>query len=405
MNDRSANKNRLIIVAVALAIFATGLVWAQEKAVDPLVITLKAEKPEYRATERLNMRFAIVNTSAEVMNVLTWRTPLEGFNDDMFLVEKDDRRMPYLGRVVKRGALQPEDYVAVNPGDSISVVVDLAEAYGVYDAGDYTVEYQSALFDVSQEEPKTRLAKEVFRPKEVRTKAVSFTLLENRVRPALRKAPEFDYKWAEKTPVFKDCSQSRTNQLNSALSKAQDLVIGAQLALYICPEEKRPDALRYKKWFGSYTETRYDKVISNFDAIYHALAYETITFNCDCDENWYAYVYPSRPYEIWLCNAFWSAPLTGKDSKAGTIIHEVSHFYVVAGTDDYAYGHTACINLANNNPSQAINNADSYEYFAENDPSVEACGLPHIPLLVLAIVLIVIADSLLRRRRRATDTG
>lgn len=29
----------------------------------------------------------------------------------------------------------------------------------------------------------------------------------------------------------------------------------------------------------------------------------------------YAYVYPSSPYNIYLCNAFWSAPMTGTDSK------------------------------------------------------------------------------------------
>ncbi|MEO8196116.1 MAG: M35 family metallo-endopeptidase [Thermoanaerobaculia bacterium] len=29
---------------------------------------------------------------------------------------------------------------------------------------------------------------------------------------------------------------------------------------------------------------------------------------------------------------------TGTDSKAGTLVHEMSHFNVVASTDDHAYG-------------------------------------------------------------------
>jgi hypothetical protein len=53
-----------------------------------------------------------------------------------------------------------------------------------------------------------------------------------------------------------------------------------------------------------------------------------------CDSSYYAYVYPNRPYEIFLCNAFWSAPATGTDSKMGTIVHEMSHFIATADTDD-----------------------------------------------------------------------
>ena len=71
---------------------------------------------------------------------------------------------------------------------------------------------------------------------------------------------------------------------------------------------------------------------------------------------------------MYLCNAFWSAPSLGIDSKAGTLVHEMSHFTVVAGTSDYAYGTSACQRLASTNPKKAVNNADSHEYFAENTP-------------------------------------
>ena len=39
---------------------------------------------------------------------------------------------------------------------------------------------------------------------------------------------------------------------------------------------------------------------------------------------------------------------------------------MVAGTQDYAYGQTACRNLAITNPTNATKNADSHEYFAES---------------------------------------
>jgi peptidyl-Lys metalloendopeptidase len=92
---------------------------------------------------------------------------------------------------------------------------------------------------------------------------------------------------------------------------------------------------------------------------------QTFTFHCDCTDSSYAYVFANQPYHVHLCNAFWSAPATGTDSKAGTLIHETSHFSVVAGTQDYAYGQSACKSLAISNPTKATNNADSHEYFAE----------------------------------------
>ena len=55
----------------------------------------------------------------------------------------------------------------------------------------------------------------------------------------------------------------------------------------------------------------------------------------------------------------------------GTLVHEMSHFTVVAGTDDWAYGQSAAAALAVSNPARAIENADSHEYFAENTPPLE----------------------------------
>jgi peptidyl-Lys metalloendopeptidase len=69
-----------------------------------------------------------------------------------------------------------------------------------------------------------------------------------------------------------------------------------------------------------------------------------------------------------LGRVYWSAPATGTDSQAGTLIHEMSHFTVVAGTDDLADGQTAAEALATSDPDSAIRNADSHGYFAENSP-------------------------------------
>ncbi|HBI44476.1 MAG TPA: hypothetical protein DDY78_16735, partial [Planctomycetales bacterium] len=65
---------------------------------------------------------------------------------------------------------------------------------------------------------------------------------------------------------------------------------------------------------------------------------------------------------IWFCGAFWAAPATGADSKAGTVVHEHSHSD--ANTDDLTYGQTNARALATSKPDQAVRNADNYEYYA-----------------------------------------
>ncbi|KAF5320044.1 hypothetical protein D9758_018928 [Tetrapyrgos nigripes] len=67
-----------------------------------------------------------------------------------------------------------------------------------------------------------------------------------------------------------------------------------------------------------------------------------------------------------LTGSFWRAPNTGQDSRAGTLVHKSSHFTALAGTQDYAYGHPDCEDLAASDPGAAVNDADSHEYFVEN---------------------------------------
>ena len=127
---------------------------------------------------------------------------------------------------------------------------------------------------------------------------------------------------------------------------------------------------RYTTWFGAYASSRYGTASQHFVAIDNAIDQTggKIKINCGCNQSYYAYVYPTRPYEIFVCRAFWSAPNTGTDSRAGTLIHEMSHFNAVAGTDDHVYGQSSARSLAISNPADALDNADNHEYFAENTP-------------------------------------
>ncbi|MEO7430801.1 MAG: M35 family metallo-endopeptidase, partial [Dokdonella sp.] len=166
------------------------------------------------------------------------------------------------------------------------------------------------------------------------------------------------------TNSFVSCSNTRQTQLATARNSSVTYANNAKSYL-----NAGTAGSRYTWWFGTYNSGRYSTVRTHFTNIASALSSQPYTFNCGCNDSSYAYVYPTQPYKVYLCGAFWSAPNTGTDSRAGTLIHETSHFNIVAGTDDWAYGQTAAHNLAGSNTTRAVDNADSHEYFAENTPA------------------------------------
>jgi peptidyl-Lys metalloendopeptidase len=164
--------------------------------------------------------------------------------------------------------------------------------------------------------------------------------------------------------TYSRCTTTQASTIKSALTQAETYAINSRS--YLAANNL---ADRYTWWFGAVNSANASKVLANFTAIADAFATKPIKVDCGCKKTYYAYVYSNQPYTIYVCKAFWSAPLAGTDSKAGTLVHEMSHFSVVAGTNDWAYGQTNAHNLALTNVSQAISNADNHEYFAENTPA------------------------------------
>jgi len=161
---------------------------------------------------------------------------------------------------------------------------------------------------------------------------------------------------------YTGCTTTQKTKLSTAHANAKTMTTKALANLTSYPS----GSTLYKTWFGTYNSSRFTAVKNHFTAIGNVWANKNVTFDCSCNDDYYAYVYPSQPYKIYLCNAFWSAPATGRDSRAGTLVHETSHFSVVVGTQDYVYGASGAKSLAISNPAKAIMNADNHEYFAED---------------------------------------
>jgi hypothetical protein len=126
----------------------------------------------------------------------------------------------------------------------------------------------------------------------------------------------------------------------------------------------------FKTWFGTASEADRDVVRNRIDATLELNKnYDINKFQPASPKNRdaYAYVNPNDPeHRIYLGDPFWSAPATGADSKAGILSHEMSHFNDVGGTDDFAYGAGDAKQLAKDDPAQALNNADNFEFYLEN---------------------------------------
>ncbi|CEL61159.1 Peptidyl-Lys metalloendopeptidase OS=Grifola frondosa GN=MEP PE=1 SV=2 [Rhizoctonia solani AG-1 IB] len=167
-----------------------------------------------------------------------------------------------------------------------------------------------------------------------------------------------------KRALVRGCNNDQINQILTAADRANNMAHGAHGFLRDGPWATR----RWQEWFGGWDQNRYNLVWGHYDKI--RFNPPNFLYDCTCtDDGIYAYVLiPGHFQEVYLCGAFWRAPMEGTDSKAGTIVHEASHFPEYAGTADHAYGQGACRDLARNDPNRAAMNADSHEYFAENQP-------------------------------------
>ncbi len=332
---------------------------------ETLSVSLEAEQEEFRASDSLVMRFTLTNESNETLSVLKWHTPLDGFSSDMFLVERDGQRVPYLGIMVLREEPRPEDYIVLEPGESESVEFDLGEQYALVEAGNYTLQYKVDVLSAGTESPSilsTTAGKRSLSPRDVESSELTFTLMDDRVEQVSLMV----------VPGFYGCSENQQNILYDILPEAESMSLNAYASLTNLAQSERSHAERYLTWFGPYTADRYQKVVDNLEAIQGAFGHSQQSFNCapTCQPGWIAYVRKSQHYEINLCNSFWNYPVTGMHSQAGILVHEVSHFDAVASTDDHAYCWVQA-NCSALDPDKAIDNADSYRRFVENDPPLQ----------------------------------
>ncbi|WP_137172910.1 M35 family metallo-endopeptidase [Massilia sp. HP4] len=318
-------------------------------------VTVAPEKPTVERGDDVMVRVTLTNSSSTAQHLLRWRTPLDGVESPLFEVRRDGQPVRYLGRRIKRAPPGPADYVRLDPGASLSKTVELSRLYEMSVTGSYTIRYRSPAMPAPGAGVQAVVGELVSSPVSIWVNG----RLARGSKPAAM-APEPGGAGLS----YANCSNAQQEQLATAMDAGRAMTVDSHA--YLTAGKQYGE--RYTTWFGALDAARGARVTSNFTAIKDALESKPVKIDCDCDEPYFAYVYPARPYTVWVCRAFWAAAVTGTDSRGGTLLHELSHFDVVAATDDHVYGQAGAAELARSAPERAINNADSHEYFGENTP-------------------------------------
>lgn len=156
--------------------------------------------------------------------------------------------------------------------------------------------------------------------------------------------------------VYIQCTHQQQVQIEEAMDYAR---LMAQAAY---DRSLKPDEL-YKKWFGNPLLS--DKIIKDtYSKITITLQTATFKILCLGVPEEYAHVSRYDPFFIAIGGLFWKAPLTGIDSKASTLIHEVSHYAVVTDSIDRIHDYYLAQQYTVYFPWVTWDNSYSIEYYA-----------------------------------------
>ncbi|CAE6457987.1 unnamed protein product [Rhizoctonia solani] len=252
-------------------------------------------------------------------------------------------------------------FTVLAPGQSIEVEHDLAGVYNFTQSGEGAYSFGAA-----------NVFNYVDQSGELKTIEASSNSHQFKLSGKLAVPHGYTSSISRRAVSYTGCTSTQQSQISTAATSSNTYV--ANVNKYLAGISS--GTTRYTTWFGAFSTSRYNTVVSH----YKNIGTDATSTNYDCPacksesgidyDSTYAYVNPGSPGKIYLCGVFWSAPNTSTDSRAGTIVHENSHFTVNGGTDDHVYGQSAAKSLAKSNPNQAIDNADNHEYFAENNPAL-----------------------------------
>lgn len=130
--------------------------------------------------EKVNLKFTLKNGTDSPLYVLNWYTPLEGIGGEIFRVTYEGEPIPYEGIMASRATPTEEAYVFLNPGESVSAVVDLTPSYAFDRAGVYMIEFLSPrISHIAHSEDEMASTMEALGPVEIPSNPVYVELVDD----------------------------------------------------------------------------------------------------------------------------------------------------------------------------------------------------------------------------------
>ncbi|KIO33834.1 hypothetical protein M407DRAFT_178222 [Tulasnella calospora MUT 4182] len=351
---------RSSLLALCLAAASALAADLSVKVTGPTVVT---------SADNFTIKTVITNNGAEAVNLLDdpnsiltpkWKTNTFGIVGPNGIPAKFD------GVKLKwspASAIKNSHVTSIAPGESIELAHDVSGIYNLTEsgAGVYTIDALTD-FSVISHDGTVKTISASIQPHIARISGQLASFNPTSHQPTATRSKTMN----KRAIGYSGCSSSQKSLISSAASGAQTYITNA-ISYLNAHTSSTP---RFTTWFGSYTSSHHSTVLSHYSNLSGDPS--SVTYDCStCDAaDTFAYTYPSDPTHIYLCDVFWNAPTTGTDSKAGTIVHELTHFTNNGGTQDYAYGQSSAKSLASSSSNKAVMNADNHEYFAENNPSL-----------------------------------
>ncbi len=333
-------------------------------------------RPRYKLGERIVVKFTLKNISGETLTVLSRGTPLGLYGIRYVTVKFDGNELDYDGAFAKLAPPGEGEYSVIQPGGALSAELDITNVYPIEHTGKYTVsaEFNAVFFNAPPEEVE-----------EVNVPPVSFEVVAGDANDAPIKTLGAIARESEKLeeranepdtaanillpPITLNASDEERTLIRQAHYVAYRFLCYAYSNLSLGAEDENQ---HFYMVFGVHDPARFQLVKKVIGKIRDTLTREQITYQMtdpftepDYDTTFgYTFIGTRK---IYLCGAWKRAPLAASDSKMGTFAHELSHAICsVNKKSDEKYGRRECRALALSDPSHAVDNADSYEFFIES---------------------------------------
>ncbi|KAB5588004.1 Deuterolysin M35 metalloprotease [Ceratobasidium theobromae] len=362
-------------------IFAASLASALALSVSavPSISLAIGTSKQVNGVDNLTVTTIVHNTGNETLKLLNHPNSLLSTSEtDKFEISSENGSPEFIGTMVKYvpdyairqnyNNNDPASFTVLEPGQMHEITHNLAGMYNFTSTGarDYKLSAHNIFYHVDESGNLATI--EATTGSEPTTFGIAGELVS---KTAIERRQSHIVKRASPGPNFSQCAAAQKSDIQLAVVGAQSLTSAAIVYL----NNVKAATPRYTTWFGAYDKTRRDTVLNHLNAI--SGKFKTSTYDCKppsnghCGLGVFAYVFPSQPGTVYLCSDFWKSPQTGTDSKAGTVVHEHTHFTIYGGTSDFKNGQTKCKQLAISTPNQAVMNADSHEYFVENTPALQ----------------------------------